>query len=201
MSEVPLHRSRPPVQTTGTEKRDSRPRRGQVETPGSASRGLTVKTIHKLTVRVCGTNPSTLERERARVHHISEPTQTGTALGNMLTAARSLSITDALQLARVLTAADAMTGAGGGSVLHAAQQPDAAGPSPADRAGCRVYHHPPEVNYGAVLTFGEIKQEVHLRSVPRRGNRRLREARYSSLEVAGGSVPTTALSNTLALVG
>jgi hypothetical protein len=44
-------------------------------------------------------------------------------------------------------------------------------------------HQPPEVNYMAVLENGEIKQEVHLRSGPCRGNRRLREARYSSLQV------------------
>ncbi len=28
-------------------------------------------------------------------------------------------------------------------------------------SGLKGYHQPPEVNYWAVLTFGEIKQEVH----------------------------------------
>ena len=43
-----------------------------------------------------------------------------------------------------------------------------------------------EGNYMAVLENREIQQEVHLRSVPRRGNRRLRKLRYGSLLVAGG---------------
>ena len=38
--------------------------------------------------------------------------------------------------------------------------------------GLVPFHQPPEVNYMAILENGEIKQEVHLRSVPCRGYRR-----------------------------
>ena len=49
---------------------------------------------------------------------------------------------------------------------------------------------PPEVNYWTVLENREIKQEVHLGSVPCRANRLSREPRHSSLLVAGGPFAT-----------